>query len=71
MLGPASVLYRDGEEVRDLLILEGLAYRITVPPGVAHAFQNTGSGPMILIGFNTVPHDPDAPDVVRDVLIAT
>jgi dTDP-4-dehydrorhamnose 3,5-epimerase-like enzyme len=69
VLGPALARYRDGGEVRDLPIPEGLAYRFTIPPGVAHAFQNTGTGPMVLIGFNTVVHDPARPDVVRDVLI--
>jgi dTDP-4-dehydrorhamnose 3,5-epimerase-like enzyme len=69
VLGPALARYRDGDEVRDLHVPEGRAYRFTIPPGVAHAFQNTGKGPMVLIGFNTVVHDPARPDVVRDVLI--
>lgn len=67
--GPALFRYRDGEAVRDLEIPAGAAYRFRIPAGVGHAFRNTGAGPMILIGFNTEPHDPTAPDVVRDVLI--
>jgi quercetin dioxygenase-like cupin family protein len=69
VLGPALARYRDGGEVQDLHVPEGVAYRFTIPPGVAHAFRNTGTGPMVLIGFNTVVHDPDRSDVVRDVLI--
>jgi UDP-2-acetamido-2,6-beta-L-arabino-hexul-4-ose reductase len=69
VLGPALFRYRDGAAVRDLLIPEGQAYRITIPPGIAHAFQNTGTQPMVLIGFNTEPHDRARPDVVRDVVI--
>jgi UDP-2-acetamido-2,6-beta-L-arabino-hexul-4-ose reductase len=70
-LGPALFRYRDGPEVRDVVIPAGQSYRITIPPGIAHAIQNTGTGPSILLGFNTEPHDPARPDVVRDVLIET
>lgn len=68
-LGPALLRYRDGDEVRDFHIPEGQAYRITILPGLAHAFQNTGTAPLVLLGFNTEAHDPENPDVVRDVLI--
>ena len=71
VLGPALARYLDGGEVRDLHVPEGRAYRFTIPPGVAHAFQNTGDRPMVLIGFNTAVHDRAAPDVVRAVLIET
>jgi dTDP-4-dehydrorhamnose 3,5-epimerase-like enzyme len=69
VLGPALFRWRDGGEVRDVHVPGGQAFRMTIPPGVAHAFQNTGSGLMVLLGFNTVAHDPERPDVVRDVLI--
>jgi hypothetical protein len=36
---------------------------------VAHAIKNTGTAINVLIGFNTVEHDPASPDVIRDVLI--
>lgn len=67
--GPTLFRYRDGAEIRDVHIPEGEAYRFTIPPGFAHAFQNTGTATSILIGFNTEAHDPKAPDVVREVLI--
>jgi UDP-2-acetamido-2,6-beta-L-arabino-hexul-4-ose reductase len=69
--GPALFRYRDGDgaTVRDVVIPPGLAYRFTIPAGIAHAFQNPGPGRMVLVGFNTEPHDPARPDVVRDVLI--
>jgi UDP-2-acetamido-2,6-beta-L-arabino-hexul-4-ose reductase len=67
--GPSLFRYRQGTGVVDLQIPDGQAYRITIPPGIAHAFQNTGAGRQVLIGFNTEPHDPARPDVVRDVLI--
>jgi UDP-2-acetamido-2,6-beta-L-arabino-hexul-4-ose reductase len=67
--GPALFRYRDGAEVRDFEIPAGQAYRFTIPPGIPHAFRNTGTGRQVLIGFNTEPHDPARPDVVRDVVI--
>jgi dTDP-4-dehydrorhamnose 3,5-epimerase-like enzyme len=69
VLGPALVRVREGGVVRDCCVPEGEAFRFTFPPGVAHAFQNRGPRTMFLISFNTVPHDPARPDVVRDVLI--
>jgi dTDP-4-dehydrorhamnose 3,5-epimerase-like enzyme len=70
-LGPALFRHRDGDTgaVHDLQIADGDAYRFTIPPGIAHAFQNNGPAPIVLIGFNTEVHDPERPDVVRDVLI--
>src|SRR5262249_36994048 len=46
VLGPALVRYRQGGEIHDLHVAEGQAYRLTIPPGVPHAFQNPGPGPM-------------------------
>jgi UDP-2-acetamido-2,6-beta-L-arabino-hexul-4-ose reductase len=69
VLGPALVRTREDGEVRDLHIPEGRAYRLTIPPGVPHAFQNTGTGLMVVVAFNTVVHEPERPDVVREVLI--
>jgi UDP-2-acetamido-2,6-beta-L-arabino-hexul-4-ose reductase len=70
VIGPALARYRDGEGVVDQVVAPGQVMRFEIPPGVGHAFQNTGDGPMILLGFNTKPHDPADPDVVADVLIA-
>ena len=69
VLGPALFRYRDQGEIRDLQIPLGQAYRLRIPPGVAHAFQSPGPAPMVIIAFNTVVHDPEHPDVVREVLI--
>jgi dTDP-4-dehydrorhamnose 3,5-epimerase-like enzyme len=71
VLGPALFRYREGGEARDLHVAEGQAFRLRIPPGVPHAFQNPGPGPMIIVAFNTVVHDPEHPDVVREVLIET
>lgn len=67
--GPALVRLRDGQVVRDSVIPDGTVTRFIIPPGVAHAIQNTGSRPNLLVAFRDLAHDPAAPDVVREVLI--
>ena len=67
--GPALVRLRDGEEIEDREVAEGCVVRLTIPPGVSHAFKNTGQQPNLLICFNTEVHDRNNPDVVPDVLI--
>jgi len=69
VVGPALVRYREDGVVHDVRIPDGEAWCFEFPPGVAHAFLNTGSGPMLIASFNTVAHDPSAPDVLRDPLI--
>jgi UDP-2-acetamido-2,6-beta-L-arabino-hexul-4-ose reductase len=69
VFGPALVRLREDQAPRDVRIPEGAAYRFTLPPGVAHAFQNTGAAPMLLCAFNTHVHDPANPDTVREILI--
>ena len=69
VLGPALVRLREEGALRDVTVPDGEAYRFVLPPGVSHAFQNTGSEPMVLVGFNTAAYDPASPDVERDPLI--
>ena len=67
--GPALVRFRDARGFQNVIVAEGEVYRFVFPPECAHAFQNNGTTPNVLVAFNTVPHDPVAPDVFRDVLI--
>ena len=69
VVGPALVRYREAGVLRDVEVPVGEAWRFAFPPGVAHAFRNTGQHPCVLASFNTEQHDQTAPDVVRDVLI--
>jgi UDP-2-acetamido-2,6-beta-L-arabino-hexul-4-ose reductase len=71
VLGPALFRFREGGQTRDLRVEEGQAFRLTIPPGVPHAFQNPGGGTMVIVAFNSTVHDPEDPDVVREVLIET
>lgn len=68
-MGPALVRWRETGEVREVRVADGEALRFTIPPGIAHAVQNTGQRPLVLVSFNDRPHDRVRPDAVRDVLI--
>lgn len=62
VVGPALVRVQEDNAPRDITVPEGQAMRFTVPPGIPHAIQNTGTRPMILMSFATEPHDRTRPD---------
>lgn len=68
--GPALVRLREAGAVRDVEVPDDAVYRFVIPPGVSHAVMNTGARQQLVVAFNTVAHDPAAPDVVPDILIA-
>lgn len=67
--GPALARLKEGDAIRDVEIPAGETWKFTIPPGVAHAFKNTGSGLMVLVGLNTEAHDPARPDTVREEIL--
>lgn len=69
LTGPSLIRLRQDGTLRDLIVPAGAIYKLSIPPGVSHAFKNTGATPNILVGFNTVPHDPHHPDLIKDNLI--
>lgn len=69
VMGPALARFREQGKIWDATVPEGEVHRFTIPPGISHAFQNTGAKPIVLTAFNTVLYDPARPDLVRDVLI--
>lgn len=69
VVGPALVRYREAGQTCDALVPAGEVWRFHFPPGVSHAFKNTGERPFLLVSFNTELHDPAAPDVERVELI--
>ncbi len=69
VVGPALVRYRCAGQLHDVAVPEGAAWRFHFPPGVAHAFRNTGTRPFVLVSFNTEEHDPARPDAERELLI--
>lgn len=72
VLGPARVRIRraeGGEDVQDVVVPDGQAFRFVFPPGVAHALENTGDRPMLAVAFSDQTHDRSQPDVVAEVLL--
>jgi dTDP-4-dehydrorhamnose 3,5-epimerase-like enzyme len=69
VVGPALVRYRENAELTSVEVPPNEVWRFTFPPGVVHAFKNTGTTPMLIVSFNTVPHDPNNPDVGREVIL--
>lgn len=69
VVGPCLVRLKEVEQVRDIEVPAGEIWRFTIPPGVVHAYRNTGMGPMVLVSFNTGLHDPANPDTVREALL--
>lgn len=69
VMGPALVRVRDEDEVQDIRVPAGEVYCFVFLPGQAHAIRNLSNGPNILVAFNTVEHDRQAPDVESDPLL--
>ena len=69
VVGPCLVRFREAGVIRDVDVPAGETWRFTIPPGVAHAYRNTGSEPMVLISFSTQVHDPNVSDTVREQIL--
>ena len=67
--GPARVRIKQGGDTQTHDIPDGETWRFTFPPGVVHAFQNTGTAPLVIVSFNSLPHDPANPNTQRDVIL--
>jgi dTDP-4-dehydrorhamnose 3,5-epimerase-like enzyme len=69
VVGPCMVRLKESGTVRDLHVPAGEIWRMQIPPGVVHAFRNTGDGVMILVSFSTGVHDPTGADTLREVIL--
>ncbi len=67
--GPALVRLKEDGAIFDIEVPAGENWRFTVPPGVTHAYRNSGTGTMVMVGFNSELHDAVAPDVVREEIL--
>lgn len=47
----------------------GEAWRFEFPPGIAHAYLNTGQETQVLVAFSSEPHDSANPDTFRDPVL--
>lgn len=70
LCGPARVRIKSSsDELATHDIPEGETWRFTFPPGVTHSFQNTGTSMLVIVSFNTLPHDPSDPKTTRNVIL--
>jgi dTDP-4-dehydrorhamnose 3,5-epimerase-like enzyme len=69
VVGPCLARLKEAGVIRDVEVPAGETWRFVIPPGVAHAYRNTGSGPMMLISFSTQVHDPHATDTIREQIL--
>lgn len=67
--GPCLVRLKEDGEIRDLQVPAGEIWRLIIPPGVVHAFRNTGEGVMVLVSFSTQVHDPTGGDTQRETIL--
>jgi dTDP-4-dehydrorhamnose 3,5-epimerase-like enzyme len=69
VVGPCLVRLKEGGEIRDIDVPAGEILRLTIPPGVVHAFRNTGDATMVLVSFSTNLHDPTGADTQREQIL--
>jgi dTDP-4-dehydrorhamnose 3,5-epimerase-like enzyme len=69
VVGPCLVRLREGTALRDVEVPADEVWRFTIPPGVAHAYRNTGDRLMTMVSFSTHVHDPANSDLVREVIL--
>ena len=69
VVGPCLIRLKEEGEVRDIHVGDGELLRLTIPPGVVHAFRNTGNSAMVMVSFSTNLHDPKGADTEREQIL--
>jgi dTDP-4-dehydrorhamnose 3,5-epimerase-like enzyme len=69
VMGPCLVRLKGPAGLRDVDVPEGAVWRFTIPPGIAHAYRNTGNQMMTMVSFNTQVHDPGNSDTLRELIL--
>jgi dTDP-4-dehydrorhamnose 3,5-epimerase-like enzyme len=69
VVGPCLVRIKEEGEIRDIAVPAGEILRLQIPPGVVHAFRNTGDSAMVLVSFSTNLHDPEGGDTQREQIL--
>ena len=69
VVGPCLIRLKEAGAIRDLDVPPGEIWRLTIPPGVVHAFRNTGESTMVLVSFSTNLHDPAGSDTEREEIL--
>ncbi len=69
VVGPCLVRLKEAGAMRDIEVPAGETWRFTIPPGVVHAYRNTGDAVMVLVSFSTNLHDPGGADTRREQIL--
>jgi dTDP-4-dehydrorhamnose 3,5-epimerase-like enzyme len=69
VVGPALIRLKEQGTIRDIEVPAGEILRLTIPPGVVHAFRNSGDSAMVLVSFSTNLHDPAGADTQREQIL--
>jgi dTDP-4-dehydrorhamnose 3,5-epimerase-like enzyme len=69
VVGPCLIRLKEAGTIRDLEVPAGETWRLTIPPGVVHAFRNTGASMLLLVSFSTQLHDAAGADTVREQIL--
>jgi dTDP-4-dehydrorhamnose 3,5-epimerase-like enzyme len=69
VVGPCLIRLKEEGEIRDIEVGAGELLRLTIPPGVVHAFRNTGDSAMVMVSFSTNLHDPQGADTQREQIL--
>ena len=69
VVGPCLARFRDAGGTQDIEVPAGETWRFRIPPGVVHAFRNTGQSVMVLVSFSSNLHDPTGADSRREQIL--
>lgn len=69
VVGPCLVRLKEAGAIRDVEVPAGETWKFTIPPGVVHAYRNTGESMMVLVSFSTHVHDPNGSDTHREQIL--
>lgn len=69
VVGPCLIRLKEEGAIRDIEVPPGDIVRLTIPPGVVHAFRNSGDSAMVLVSFSTNVHDPQGGDTAREEIL--
>lgn len=69
VVGPCLVRFKNAGKIRDVLVPEDEVWRFTIPPGVIHAYRNTGGRIMTMVSFSTQLHDTGGSDTLRETIL--
>jgi dTDP-4-dehydrorhamnose 3,5-epimerase-like enzyme len=69
VVGPCLIRLKEDGVIRDIDVGAGEICRLTIPPGVVHAFRNTGEAAMVLVSFSTNLHDASGADTAREQIL--